>query len=116
MNTSSDLYIKLNDVVYNGDINVSINMSSIIDYLKSRGYKIINLIDLSCRSVHGQNYEEENVENLNKISQEEYERANDPTSPFARDKGGSKKSNKSRKSKKNKTSKKSTRKNPRNLR
>ena len=32
------------------------------------------------------------------VSQEEYERANDPTSPFARDKGGSKKSNKSRKS------------------
>ena len=116
MNTSSDLYIKLNDVVYNGDINVSINMSSIINYLKSRGYKIINLIDLSCRSIHEQNYEEENVENLNKISQEEYERANDPTSPFARDKGGSKKSNKSRKSKKNKKSKKSTRKNPRNLR
>lgn len=118
INTSSDLYLKLNDDIYNGDINVSINMSTIIDYLKSKGYKIINLIDLSCRSINEEHYEEANIENLNKITQEEYDRANDPTSPFARDKGGSKKSKKTRKLKKTRKSKKNkkSKKNSKNLR
>jgi hypothetical protein len=117
MNTSSDLYIKLNNDVYTGDINVNINMSSLIDYLKSRGYKIINFIDLSCRSVYEEQYEDKEI--FNELREGENMGLEDPADLYDRNKGGTRKSKKFRKlrkTKKNKKSKKSTRKNPRNLR
>jgi hypothetical protein len=110
------LYSILVDNINNGDIDVKIKMSTIIDYLKSKGYKIINLIDLSCRLVDETHYEEENLEHLNYINKEEHEKTTNPTSPYNKNMGGSKKSNKSKKNirKKSNKSKKNIRKNLRN--
>ena len=120
MRNYGDLYLILPDNINNGDIDVEINMSTIIDYLKSKGYKIINLIDLSCRSVDKIHYEDEKLEHINDITQEEYERSTDPTSPYNINMGGSKKNKKSIRKKPRKStrkkSKKNTRKKTKNLR
>ena len=101
---SSKLYVILQDDIYSGNIDTRINMSAIIDYLKSKGYKIINLIDLSCRSIPEEIYEDKEL--LNELREGEDMGVEDPIDLYNTAKGNSKKFKKNKKSKKNKKFKK----------
>ena len=66
--------------------NVEINTSSIIELLKSKGYSVINIIDLSCRFVDEKHYSEEKYGYLNQLDAEENERVH--KEPFDKTIGG----------------------------
>jgi hypothetical protein len=66
--------------------NVEINTSSIIELLKSKGYSVINIIDLSCRFVDEKYYSEEKYEYLNQLDAEENDRVH--KEPFDKTIGG----------------------------
>jgi hypothetical protein len=84
--------------------NVEINTSSIIELLKSKGYSVINIIDLSCRFVDEKHYSEEKYGYLNQLDAEENERVH--KEPFDKTIGGKMNDKTKSKTKKYKTKRK----------
>jgi hypothetical protein len=96
-----ELYSVIMNQIYSGKINtVEIKLSTIINYLKSKGFTIINIIDLSCRSVEDKKYETpEGKEKINEIKEMEEMGIEDPQDLYEKNKGG-KKSKKNKKTRK----------------